>query len=463
MSILLVLVILTGCAVGPDYKEPAFQHNETWQSELLPDEQLISDSEGGWWLQFHDPLLSGLIEMGLHHNYDLKAASAHVEQARALRGAAAGSYFPTLDVKGSASRNRFSNQTGFGANTGIRNTFSAGLDTSWELDLFGRNRRKVEAADAEIGASRAIRDGVMLSVMAEIASTYFEVRGLQRQLVMTKHDIELLIEMEKIARAQADAGIVTEMDVARAAGERESFEARLPDMEAGIMARIYRLSVLTGKAPEYHIAGLETYEPLPMPTDRVPVGLRSELLKRRPDIQLAERQLAAATANIGIAKADLFPDFSLTGAVGSSARLFSDLFLPSTMTSSAGAVLGWPLFAGGSIMGRVDAAEAGEQAALAGYEQAVLLALEDTEGSLMRYGKQWQRLKRLRAAESSRNTAFEIAKARYEAGEESFLSMLDAERVLIATRNDIIDCETRILTSLTQLYKALGGGWQTNQ
>ena len=197
-----------------------------------------------------------------------------------------------------------------------------------------------------------------------------------------------------------------------------------------------------------------------MPPDAVPVGLRSDILKRRPDVQQAERELAAATAGIGVAKADLFPKFSLTGSIGSSARVFSDLFTPATLTRTIGGALGWPVFAGGSLTAGVDVAEADTRAAFARYEQSVLLALEDGEASLMRYGKEWQTLKRLQSAEATRQQAFEIARLRYEAGEENFLVILDAERALIATRNDIISSETRILTGLAQLYKALGGGWQ---
>jgi len=199
---------------------------------------------------------------------------------------------------------------------------------------------------------------------------------------------------------------------------------------------------------------------LPVVRDRVPVGLRSELLQRRPDIRQAERELAAATANIGVARADLFPSFSLTGSAGSGARLFSDLFTPATLTRSLAGLLNWPLFAGGALHAAVDVAQAEEKAALARYEQRVLLALEDCENALISYAREWQRLKRLREAEKSRQQAFEIARLRFEAGEESFLVILDAERSLIATQGDIISSETRLLTTLTQLYKALGGDWQ---
>jgi len=457
---LLLGISLAGCAVGPDYRPPVDSHDSHWHAELTLATSLEEADPANWWQRLHDPVLNELVDEAAHNNRDLAVAMANLEQAKALRRAAAGGYFPQLDATGAGSRSRFSRQTGIGANTGTRNTYTTSLDASWELDLFGKTRRAVQAAEANVGALAAARDGIMLAVIAETASNYFEVRGLQRQLANTERDIGLLQEVEEIARTQFEIGITTELDLARATGERQALESTLPNLEAEITARIYRISVLTGQAPEFHVATLAAQEPLPMPPDQVPVGLRSEILKRRPDVREAERNLAAATASIGVAKAELFPSFSLTGAIGSSARVFSDLFTPATQTSAIGAALGWPLFAGGSLLAKVDAAEAGERAALAGYEQAVLLALEDAEGSLMRYGKEWQTLKRLQETEASRRQAFEIARLRYEAGEENFLTILDAERTLIAARNDIVSSETRVLTDLTQLYKALGGGWR---
>lgn len=460
----LAAIFLAGCALGPDYQAPDYTYGEAWhgnkwQGELNLDEHLRPAGEGDWWKQFDDPLLTDLIGQGSEHNRDLAVALANVERAKALRKVAAGGYWPGVNAQAEASRSRYSRQAAVGSSSGTRNTFSAGLDASWEIDLFGRVRRSVEAADANIEAAEAQRQGVLLAVVAEIASNYFEVRGLQRQLAMTERDVALLKQVENIARAQAQAGVVSEMDVSRAQGERESLEAKLPDLQAEIAARIYRISVLTGQAPEFHAKAIATTRPMPLQKDRVPVGLRSEILKRRPDVRQAERELAAVTANIGVAKADMFPRFSLTGAIGSSARVFSDIFTPNTITHSLGGALGWPVFAGGSLTAQVDVAKAEAKAAFASYEQAVLLALEDVEGALVRYGREWQTLTRLRAAEASRKESFEIARLRYEAGEEGFLSILDAERALVATRNDVIASETRVLTNLTQLYKALGGGW----
>jgi len=459
MKRLIVLLALTGCAVGPDYERPEFTHQQKWQSELTLSPELAEPDATAWWQQFDDRILDGLLNMAAENNREIEAAVASIEQARALRGSISSGYWPQVDSSAGVSRTRYSSQGNFATGT-TRNNFSAGLDASWELDLFGRIRRSVEAADARIKAEVAARDGVMLSVLAETTTAYFELRSLQAQHANAMRTIELLTEVESIAEAQLAAGVISEGDLLRARSERLAIEAQLPALEADVAARMHRLAVLTGKPPEYHRSTLASTAPLPQVRDRVPLGLRSDLLQRRPDIRLAERELAAANAEIGVAKAALFPDFSLTGAVGSTARMFGDLFTMGTITHSVGAALNWPLFAAGKYSSLVDAAEAGKRAALASYEQAVLLALEDSENALMRYGSSWKTLTQLREVVRHREEVFEISRLRYEAGEESFLSLIDAERSLNASRIDMIRAHEQQLTRLTALYKTLGGEWR---
>lgn len=452
--------LFSGCMLGPDYQRPGFTYQENWHTELTPSKEMTEPVSTAWWHQFNDPTLNSLIEQASRNNLDLAMALANVQQAKALRRTLSADYFPQIDASGSADRSRYSRQTGFGSNVGTRNNFNASLDASWELDLFGRIRRSVEAADARIEVEKALLQGVQLTVLAETATAYFELRSLQAQQANIHNTIELMQEIEKIAQAQFDAGIISELDLYSARGERENMEAQLPNLEADITARAFRLSVLTGKEPEYHLALLESSPRLLEPKDRVPLGLRSELLRRRPDVRQAERLLAASTADIGVAKADMFPSFSLTGAIGSSARAFGDLFTAGTITGSVGGALGWPIFSGGRTLAEIDGAKASQRAALANYRQQVLLALEDTENALLRYGQEWKTLNRLQKVLISRKQAFEIARLRYEAGEDSFLLALDAQRNLNATRNDLILSQTRVLTNLTTLYKALGGEWQ---
>ncbi len=461
--LLLSAVLLSGCMMGPDYQRPGFTYQESWQSEPARLDEMREPAGTAWWKQFDDPALNELIEQASRNNLDLAVALANVQQAKALRRSISADYFPRIDASGSADHSRYSRQTGFGSNIGTRNNFNTSLDASWELDLFGRVRRSVEAADARIKAEEALLHGVQLTVLAETATAYFELRSLQAQQANIHDTIELMQEIEKIAQAQFDAGIISELDLYRARGERENMEARLPSLQADITARAFRLSVLTGKEPEYHLALLDSSSLLPEPKDRVPLGLRSELLQRRPDIQQAERLLAATTADIGVAKADLLPSFSLTGAIGSSARAFGDLFTTGTITSSVGGALDWPIFSGGKTLAEVEGARASQRAALANYRQQVLLALEDTENALLRYGQEWKTLSQLQKVLDSREQAFEIASLRYEAGEDSFLNALDAQRSLNTTRNDLILSQTRVLTNLATLYKALGGEWNISE
>lgn len=458
-SLLFPAFLLGGCLLGPEHQPPEFTHPADWQSELALSTELTEAGDTAWWKQFNDPILNRLITETAANNRDLAAAMANIEQARALRRTISADALPQVDLSAGADRSRYSRQSAFGATSGTRNSFDAGLDASWELDLFGRVRRSIQASDARIEAEIEVLHGLQLSLLAETATAYFELRSLQAQLANTERTIELLKEVEAIARAQAEAGAISEMDLLRARGERQNLQSQLPELHTRITARIHRISVLNGRPPEHYLTTLQTPGALPEPTDRVPLGLRSDLLQRRPDIRRAERLLAATTADIGVAKAEMLPSFSLTGAIGSSARTFGDLFTAGTITNSVGAALGWPLFAAGKYSARVGAAEAAQRAAMAGYEQQVLLALEDTENALLGYGQEWKTLNHLREVLQSRKQAFAIARLRYEAGEDSFLNMIDAERSLTTTRTDLILSEERLLIRLATLYKALGGEW----
>lgn len=462
-KLIALCILLTGCKLGPDYKIPQLSFPDGWGSEKT---KVISTEpiDESWWGVFQEPLLDKLITQATDNNHDIRIATANIAKARALRRETAGGFWPSLEGAATGAKQGLSNKTTANSNSSgakERDVFNSGLDASWELDIFGKSRRDIESAEADLQAAEESRSGVLLSIFSEVARNYFELRGLQKRVAVAEHNIELVREIEELAQTQFDLGVVTEFDVARARGEREAIEATLPGLQADMTATIYRISVLTGQSPETYIKELNSYKPLPAPPDIVPVGLRSDILRRRPDVREAERNLASATAKIGVATADLFPSLSLTGALGSSAALFSDLFTQGAITYSLGSTINWSLFEGGALRARIAAAEAGADIALINYEKTALEALEDAETSLTRYGKEWQTLNRLRAAEKTRREAFDIAKLRYEAGEENFLVIIDAERALVSAQDSVIQSETRMLTSLTQLYKALGGGWQT--
>lgn len=456
-----LLPLLSACMMGPDYVKPEQKTSGEWATEHTQTGEEVAPLSA-WWKSFDDPVLDKLIAETAAHNLDIRIAVANIERARALRQGAVAPFFPRVDATASGTRQGFSAATQRNRVNPEqeRDDFDASLDAAWELDFFGRIRRMTEAADARLEASEEDRRDILLTTLAETAQSYFTVRGLQKRIEVLGKNVELLREVEEVAQSQFEAGSVTEFDYTTAVGERKQFEATLPMLEADLAAAIYRLSVLAGKEPQHYKELLTVQTPLHTPPKLVPIGVRSELLRRRPDVRRAERELAASNADIGVAIAELFPRISLTGSIGSSALVFSDMFTSAGGNHSLGGILTLPIFQGGAGFANIDAAKASNRAALLTYEQWVLTALEDAEGSLMRYAKEWQALERLQAAEEQRKEAYRIARLRYESGQENFLVMLDAERSLVTAQDQTIQSETRILTYLTQLYKALGGGWE---
>lgn len=458
--VLTVLLHTAGCTVGPDYHKRHYDITDQWHHQ---DQNLTSqhDYEANWWAVFNDSILNQLIESAVNHNHDIRKASTNIERARALRQASSSGWWPRFDFELEGERQGFSKRT-LGTNISVpdRTTYTDNLDASWELDFFGHVRRAVEATDANMKESIEAKRQIMLTVVAEVTRNYFEIRGLQKGIEVKKRNVKLLKEVEDLVKVQFDLGDVSEFDYTRAKGERQATEANLPNLEAEMRSGTYRLSVLTGQVPEYHLSALSEKKSLPSVPDIVPVGLRSEILKRRPDIRQAEYKMIAANAEVGVATAALYPQFSLTGAVGTSARLFSDLFQNDSFTYSWGGILNWPIFQGGALRANIKVQEAELESAIINYEQVIMTAFEDVEASLMRYVKEWQTYHKLHDAEKTQKEVFNIAKLRYQAGEENFLVILDAEREMIDIQDQLIASETRIFTNLTTLYKALGGGWE---
>jgi multidrug efflux system outer membrane protein len=453
--------MLAACAVGPDYTPPSIQETGNWLSDSEAAAHAGTPAQN-WWAGFNDTTLNQLMDETAANNYDIAIALANIDRARALRRSALAPFFPQIDMNADATRQSFAEATSrnrFFAEK-ERDSFNAFLDAAWEIDIFGRTRRANEAAKARLQAATENRNSVVLAALAETAQSYFSVRGLQKRILVMRHNIELLREVEDVAKSQFDAGITTEFDYTTAVGERQQVEAQLPALEADLASATYRLSVLAGKEPGYYAELLRPSAELPAPPDVVALGLRSELLRRRPDVRLAERTLAASSADIGVAIGDLFPRLTLTGSIGSSALVGRDVLTSGGLNHSVGALLNLPIFQGGVGWAAVNLSKADNRAALLNYQQAVLLALEDAESSLVRYDKELETLHLQQQAEAQRKEAYRIARLRYESGEESFLVMLDAERSLVSAQDATIQSEIRILTYLTQLYKALGGGWQ---
>ena len=462
MSATLLTLFPVGCAVGPKYETPSATTPAEWgssQAGLYPATEVRPD----WWRSFDDALLTEVVEAAALANKDIEQAAARVREARALRQVAALSLHPRIGVGASALKETISENGRIpaGAIPALarrRDVFETGFDANWEIDVFGGKRRQVEAADARLASVEETERAVKLSVIAETARNYLELRGAQRQLAIAEQSLQLQQRSLDLSRDKLRVGAGTEIEVARAEGLLRATRARMPNLNAEISAAAFRLSVLTGRAPVVLLDRLSNEKPLPAPPDIVPVGMPSDLLRRRPDIRRAERELAAATADIGVAVADRFPKFSLTGAAGFEALHFGDLFQSGSQTARLGPQIRWPVFQAGKIRSNIKAAEARADAALAAYEQAVLTALGETETALERYGRELESRRNLQSAVAANRRAADLSRQRYQTGAGALFEVIDAEARVLAVESDLVRSETAIVTRLTALYKALGGG-----
>ena len=461
-------LLLMGCSVGPDYIPLKQSFSDMWsfslesaslsQAEVQAQNQQILD-QTQWWAIFEDPLLDQYIKDAALNNKDIEIALANLRRARAVAREDSASFWPEIGGDAGGQRSKSSNSSSSSNSGQIRNTYDAGFDASWEIDIFGGNRRAAEASTARKNAAIASYDDVMRSTLSDVARTYYEARGLQKRIAIINKNTQLLRETFKVIKDRMAIGEASNFDLSRAQGEYDLTRARVPNLKAELRATIYSLSVLLGKPPEALLIQMESIEPLPTPPDFVPVGLRSDILRRRPDVRMAEQELAASVADIGAETAELFPKFFLTGDIGASARTFGDLFSSGSELWSLASMIQWSVFEGGAIRARIDIEEAESKAALSTYEKTVLEALQDAETALTLYGEELETRKLLEKGVKSRRKSVSLAKQLYNAGEEDYLSVVDAERQLIDSEDDLIVSETESIVKLIALYNALGGGW----
>lgn len=459
---------LSGCViVGPDYKTPEIAAPASFVGANPSDPTIKSGGAivDGWWENFSDPQLSILIERAVRSNNDLEGALSRVNQARALRREAFLDLFPTVTSAGTYTKTHVPTSTFAGSafQTGrnyINNEYySAGFDAFWELDLFGRVRRGVEARDAESAASIADLQDAIRIVVSEVARNYFLLRGAQQQIGVARENAKTQEQVVKIAQALFKGGQSTEFDVVRAKAQLSNTLATVPTLQSGSQAAIYRIAVLCGQQPEELVPELS--EPKPMPTYIGPITLGDPagLLKRRPDIRAAERRLAAATANIGVATGDLFPKLTFNGSISFQSPTFSDIGSNNSDAYRMTPTLSWPAFNIGRVLAGVDQAKAARDGAFAQFEQSILLALEDTESALAEFGASRDRRDLLADSVQQSGRAVQIARTQYENGLVDLLPVLDAQRVALASQLELTQSQTTLLTSLVALFKALGGGW----
>ncbi|GMW00387.1 MAG: transporter [Candidatus Hydrogenedentota bacterium] len=501
----------TGCKTGPDYARPDVDIPTEWASPREGGAVDQSTDLSQWWTLLNDPVLTELIGKTLENNLEIRTAEARVREARAARRIAGSALWPTLNAAASwterqvvepdqqaappisfglsTSPNGISRSlttrrgdlsttttiTGQDSATSYNYTpgstpekfdrtsglYQAGFDASWEIDVFGGNRRATEAASAVIEAEIERRRDVQVTMAAEVALNYIELRSTQRRLEITEKNVQAQAKTVQLTQARFDAGLTSELDVTQARAQLAATQSQLPVLHTQIESSIHRLGVLAGEVPGSFRDTLYPSLPIPVTPAEIPVGLPSELLLRRPDIRTAERELAAATARIGAAKADLFPKFYLTGAFAGQSPSLGNVWSTSNQLWSVGPSIHWPIFQGGRILANVEVQDARQEQALIAYERTILFALEDVENSLVSFAQQQIRRRSLEEAVKANEKAVQLANERYVRGLEGFLNVLQAQLQLFLSEDQLVQSESFVLTDLIALYKALGGGWDT--
>lgn len=459
---LALAAILAACSpVGPNYQPPKPVLPSTWSGQQTENAAPAKVEElAHWWTQFNDPLLASLIQRAVAANPDLKGAEARILQARAQYRLTTAAAAPSLDVSGAYSSNRRSGNVGGSSAGTTQDLFQTGFDAGWEIDLFGGVRRAVEAAEAHLAAVEEARRDVLVSLEAEVARNYLELRANQQRLATAREDCAVQEETLKLVRGLEQSGLGSKLEEAQAKTQLALISAQLPPLEDSIGQSIYRLALLLGQQPQALREELSTAAPLPAMPARLPTALPSDLLRRRPDIRQAERQLAAATADIGVATAELFPRFSLTGLVGLESSRVGDLLSSSSRYWTAGPAVRWALFDGGRVRANIAFMQGRRQEAEAAYEKAVLTALNEVEAALLSLDREKETRRTLVEAVTAGQRAVDLATGRYRSGLAGFLDVLQSESALFQSRDQLAQSEQRLAVDQVALFKALGGGWQ---
>lgn len=460
IAVLAASASLLSCAVGPNYKRPVTSTPAQFANVGQPG-FTGGEVEARFWTVFNDPRLNQLVSDALAENKDLKRARANLRASRAARRLAGFDLFPTVTASGAYKHARESRNQ-LPASISPERTLDdvdVGFDAFWELDFFGRVRRGVEAARAEEQASAASLRDAQVTVTAEVARNYFVLRGLQEQLAVAVRNADNQNQTLKLTLVRQEAGRGTELDSARAEAQLKTTLASVPPLESSIATTIYRLSVLTGRLPDALTSQLQPAEPIESLPSLNAVGDPSALLRRRPDIRVAERTLAASTARIGVAVGDLFPKVTFTGSIGYDAGSFRGLGKSGSDTYSVGPGISWAALDLGRVSARIRIARAQTDADLAAYEASVLSALEETEGALITYGQAQSRRELLTQAAKASERAADLARQRFQGGLTDFVNVLEAERDALTVQDSLAQSRTQTATALVAVYKALGGGW----
>lgn len=464
-AVVLGALLLGACAAGPDYRGPppvATGHGWSQPADAVqPAPELAA-----WWTTLGDPTLDRLVGTALSDNLDLRQAEARIHEARALRDRAAGGYAPTVGVSGSVTR-REQSENGplpIGSIPGLERNqtiHDVGFDASWEIDLFGRTRRALESASASMQAAQDDAEGVRISVAAEVARTYLTLRGAQRELAAREGSVATLRHTRELVQRRYQLGDAAQADVDAAQARFAAAEAGVPAIRARLNTTALGLGVLLGQPPEHELALLDTAPPA-ITLAPIPVGERADILRRRPDVRAAERRLAARTADIGVATAELFPKLTIGAGGGFQSLDAGNLFDSASRTFSIMPLISWRVFDGGRVRAEIRASEARQEQAALAYEKAVLGALGDAERALSDYHFGLDAVQRQRTALEAARTSYAHAQTRYAAGDIALTKLLAEERVLRDAEDAYARTHTATAIELVALYKALGGGWNAD-
>jgi multidrug efflux system outer membrane protein len=450
-----LVAFLGGCAVGPDYERPEVPMPEDWRVDSREAADLANTR---WWNRFEDPVLDDLIETALAENRDIRQAAARVDQFLGGLRTTRAEFFPQVTYEGDVSRNRLS-EDGYGFSPGADpyfNQYAASLGASWQIDLFGRVRRQTEAAQARVYASEQGRRGVILSVVAGVASTYITLRGLDRQLEISMETAASYERTLDIFRLRYRYGTVSRLELSQVESQYHQARAAIPSFEAQIAAQENLLSILLGRNSRDIIRG-RAIENLPLP--EVPDSLPSDLLERRPDILQAEQNLVAANAEIGVARSLYYPDIAITGAYGAVSTDLDDFLDSSARTWNIGANVLGPIFTAGSIAGTVQSAEAARQQAEEFYRGTILNALKEVNDALVSTQKNAEAYDSLSLRVNALRDYARLADLRFEAGAASYLEVLYANQELFIAELEAVNARVGHYTSLVDVYRSMGGGW----
>ncbi|PMY40358.1 MULTISPECIES: efflux transporter outer membrane subunit [Pseudomonas] len=463
----LSLLSLAACTVGPDFQRPEGPRVEAWASpqKAAPSQVVTSPLDERWWDVFNDPQLSALSRRVLTDNLDLQLATSRLQQSRAARQVITAERYPTSSASGGYARKRNSGE-GLNDPSGHEgksafNLWDAGFSASWELDFWGRVRRETEAADATLEVAENDRRGVLLSVLAETAQDYIQLRGVQSTRAVTEQNLEVARHSLKLSQLRLADGVATDLDVAEAAAQVATIESQLPALQQRQAQLINALSLLMGEPPQALHAELAADAPVPQTPSQVAIGLPSQLAERRPDIRQAEARLHAATASIGVAKGDFYPRITLSGNFGSQAMQLSDFGSWGSRQFGIGPQFSLPLFDGGRLRGMLHLREAQQQEAAVAYQQTVLRAWHEIDDQLTRYNSSQLRRDSLAEAVRQNQIALRTAQQQYVEGVVDFVNVLTVQGALLATQEQLVESSTGVSLAMVGLYKALGGGWES--